>query len=91
MTTNATVNESVARPVRTVTQGVVAGALLEVIDSTVWNMPERTYAGLLVLLTALVGFIQVWSENRLGKAFLRQLEPKEAPLVDEDNDEYLTD
>ena len=77
------VNEAVARPVRTVTQGVLAGAILELVDSTFWDMPERTYAALLVLLTAVIGAAQVSIENGIGKAFLRQLPTVETPLVDQ--------
>ena len=90
----ATVNEAVARPVRTVTQGVIAGAILEVVDTTIWNMPERTYAAFLVLLTALVGAIQVTAENHYQWAFLRQLQPPKTPVIDEgpkDDDKYTTD
>jgi len=80
-----TVSESVARPVRTVTQGVLAGAILEVVDTTMWNMPERTYAALLVLLTAGVGFVQVLLENHYQWAFLRKIPPVDPPIIDDDN------
>lgn len=79
-----TVNEAVARPVRTVTQGVLAGAILEVVDSTIWDMPERTYAGLLILLTAVVGAIQIATENHFEWAFMRKIPEPEAPIVDDD-------
>jgi hypothetical protein len=41
---------------------------------------------LAIALTALIGYIQVAVENRLGKAFLRDIPHESSPLVDTDKD-----
>lgn len=80
------VPETVARPVRTTVQLVPAAVITEVIDAFFWDLDERQYAALLGLLTILFSFLQVVLENHTGKAFLRQVPPKEVPLVSDQTD-----
>lgn len=80
---SGTVTESVARPVRTAVQMTPAGIIVELVDSTFWDMNERQYASIFAGLTLVLGFIQAFVENRTGKAFLRNVPPTDAPVVDQ--------
>jgi hypothetical protein len=61
-----------------------AAIVVEIVDSTFWDMNQRQYTAIFAGLTLLFGFIQVHFENRTGKAFLRQIPPKDVPVVDDD-------
>ncbi len=65
------VSQSIARPLRTGLQLISAGVLVEVVDSTVWDMTDRQYAAIVALLTMVIGFIQVMIEDKTGTALLR--------------------
>ena len=75
------VSQSIARPVRTGLQLVSAGVLVELVDSTIWDMTDRQYAAVVAALTMVLGFIQVVIEDSTGKALLRVPSPP-APEVD---------
>lgn len=83
-TQKLTVSDRVARPLRTAPQGGLAWAITEGIDAFLWDMDDRQYGVLVVLLTMTVSFIQSTVENGLGKAFLRKVEtpPVETPVID---------
>ena len=78
------VRDSVARPVRGGAQGGVGWALTEFTDAFLWDMNDRQYGILVVLLTMVVSWLQVLVENGLGKAFLRKIPKQPAPVVDQD-------
>ncbi len=67
------VSQKVARPVRTAGQGGLAYAIIEVIDAFGANLTTRQYGALLLLLTIVVGFVQVLVEDRLGHAVFRKV------------------
>ena len=77
------VSQAVARPVRTGVQGGVGWVVAEFIDAFLWNMDERQYGILIVLVTMVAGWIQVLAENHFGKAFLREIPEPPAPPADE--------
>jgi hypothetical protein len=81
--TTTKVSDSVARPVRTVVQMTPAAIICEIVDTTFWNMDERQYTAIFAGLTLLIGFLQVHFENSTGKAFLRNVPPKNVPVVDD--------
>lgn len=81
MATNK-VSEALARPVRTGLQGTPAWVITEGIDAWVYDMNDRQYGVLVLLLTMLVGWMQTAYENHVGKGLLRQVPPTEAPVVD---------
>lgn len=76
------VPESIARPGRTASQGTLAFALVEVVDSFGGDFTTRQYGALLLLLTIVIGFVQIVVENRLGGAILRRVPPTTVPAVD---------
>lgn len=77
------VSEIVARPVRTALQlGLVAGAV-EFVDSAVYDMSDRTYTASIALGTILLSLIQASVENKTGKALLRQVPPRDVPVVED--------
>lgn len=76
------ISQSIARPARTAGQGGLAYAIVEVIDAFGAGFTGRQYGALLLLLTIVVGALQVVVENRLGRALLRYIPPTDAPLVD---------
>lgn len=79
-----TVSESVARAGRTAPQGGLAWAISEGIDAFFYDMSDRQYGVLIVLLTMLFAFIQSAIENGIGRAFLRNVPPTKSPVVDDD-------
>lgn len=75
------VTQTVSRPTRTAVQGGIAFAITELLDSfNILPMDERQYAALLLLLTIVLGAVQVAAENRLGKGFLRAVPPTTDPV-----------
>lgn len=77
----AYVSEAVARPVRTAVQATPAWIMTEAIDSFVYDMNDRQYGVLVLLITMLIGFIQTLIESKIGKAFLRRASVTEVPAV----------
>lgn len=82
--TKPTVSEVLARPLRTAPQGGAAWAVTEGVDAFIWNMDDRQYGILVVLLTMLFSFVQAAIENGIGKAFLRTLPDHPQPITDTD-------
>lgn len=76
------ISEAVARPLRTAPQGGAAWALTEGIDAFLWDMNDRQYGILVVLLTMVFSFIQVAIEDGISKAFLRNVTDT-VPVVDD--------
>jgi hypothetical protein len=76
------ITESLARPGRTAGQGSLAFAIVETIDSFGGDFTTRQYGALLLLLTIIIGFLQVQLEDRLGKALLRTVPaPEQAEVL----------
>jgi len=79
------VSDVVARPVRTATQAAPAWIITEFIDAWIYDMDERQFGVLVLLLTMLIGGAQVAIENHFGKAFLRNIPEPDAPVVGDDD------
>lgn len=78
MSSDTQVSEAIARPVRTLVQAAPAGVITEFIDAFLWDMSDRQYAALVVLLTLVISFGQNAWENSRGKGlFLRNVPPTE--------------
>jgi len=77
-----TVSEVIARPTRTAVQATPSFAVTEFIDAFLYDMSDRQYGALVVLLTLIVGLVQNAVENYSGKGFLRKVPPTDAPVVD---------
>jgi hypothetical protein len=88
MSTTKTVSWAVAGHTRTLIQAGPSYALVEVIDAFLYDMSDRQFAALVVLLTLIIGFVQATVENGLQKAILRKVPPTEVPVVD-DNDNVI--
>lgn len=82
--TTSKVSEALARPARTAGQGTAGWVGTEFIDAFIYNMNDRQYGILVVVLTIVFGWIQVVVENYLGKAFLRRIPAVEVPVTDTD-------
>lgn len=78
------VSWAVAGPTRTLIQAGPSYAFVEFVDAFFYDMTDRQYAALVVLLTLLLGFGQAVIENGLQKAILRKVPPTEVPVVDDD-------
>lgn len=59
------------RPIRTATQGAPAWILTEAIDSMLWDMDDRQYGVMVLLLTMVISYAQTAIENWHGSGFLR--------------------
>lgn len=79
------VSDAVARPTRGVLQGGAGWVVTEGIDAFLWDMNDRQYGIAVIILGALVSFIQNTVENRAGVAILRDLPPKPQPVVENIN------
>lgn len=81
------VSEALARPTRTLVQAAPAGALTEFTDVFIYDMNDRQYAALVVVLTLLFGWGQVLVENAKGVGFLRRVptppQKAEVPVIDD--------
>lgn len=78
------VSEAVARPVRGVGQGGAGWAVIEVVEAFhIYEFDERQSIISIIILTALVSFLQNTIENRLGKGLLRNVPPTTVPVVDD--------
>lgn len=67
------VSQKFARPARTAGQGGLAYAIVEVIDSFGADFTTRQYGAILLLLTIVVGYLQIMVEDGLGKGLLRKV------------------
>lgn len=76
------VSEAVARPARTGPQAIVAFAIVEFIDSFINDLTEKQYGAAVGLLVLILAGLQVLAENRLGKAVMRSVPPKDVNVVD---------
>ena len=87
MSITTRVSEAVARPVRTGPQAVAAFAIVEFIDSFINDLTEKQYGAAVGLLVLVLAWLQVVTENFLGKAFFRavpQHRTKTVPVVEDD-------
>lgn len=79
---STTVNEAIARPVRTGPQAVIAFAIVEFIDSFINDLTEKQYGAAVGLLVLILAGVQVLLENWSGKAFFRRVPPETVPVVE---------
>lgn len=86
-----TVSEATARAGRTAPQGGLAWALTEGVDAFFYDMTDRQYGVLIVLLTIVFAFVQAAIENGIGKALLRNVPPFDAPVADADETPVVED
>lgn len=79
------VTEAVARPVRSLGQGGAGYVIVDVLDEfTAWEPTTRQYGLAVLVLGAVVSFIQNLGENRgWWKAVLRTVPPVKAEVVDD--------
>lgn len=78
------VSEAIARPARTAIQAVPAGAITEFVDAFLYDMTDRQYGALVVLLTLLFGWGQAAFENYRGAGlWFREVPPAEQPVAGE--------
>ena len=78
----ATVNDTAARTVRGGIQGSAGWVATEFIDAFFWNMNDRQYGILVVVLGVIIGFVQNVAENHFGVAFLKEIPQPDQPIVD---------
>ena len=75
------VSEAVARPVRTAAQATPSWVIVEVVDAFIYDLSERQFGALLLLLTLLFGWAQNLLENKRESGyFLRDVPPKHVKL-----------
>lgn len=79
------ISEAIARPVRTAVQGGPAWVITEFVDAWFYDMSDRQYGVLVLLLTMLIGYIQTAVENAKGKGFLRAVPSAKVPIADTKN------
>jgi hypothetical protein len=77
------ISEVIARPVRTGIQLGAATVLTEFVDAFFTDLTDKQYGALVAFLTLLLSMVQAAVENSTGKALLRQIPPKEVPVVDD--------
>lgn len=77
----ARISEKLARPGRTALQASPALVIVELIDSTVWDMTNRQYGALVAALTMIFSYILVVVENYKGKAILRESAEPKVPVT----------
>lgn len=83
MTSQVTVSDAVARPIRTAGQLVPAVVLTDVVDSFIYDLSDKQYGVAVAFLTLLVGWGQTVFENYKGKGFLREVPSPQVPVVDD--------
>lgn len=83
------VSEALARPIRGVGQTGAGLLVTELIDSTIWDMNDKQFGLVVLILGGLISFAQNAIENYLGKAVLRDVPPKEVPVIDNDTPEAV--
>lgn len=76
------VGEPLARLTRTGVQAAPAWVLTEFIDAWFYDMTDRQFGVLVLLLTMLIAWLQALVENHLGKAILRSVPPRKVPVID---------
>lgn len=82
MSDTTRVSEAIARPARTAIQVVPSAAITEFWDAFVYDMNDRQYAALVVLLTLIFGYAQAAYENHKGKGlWLRSVPPTDQPAA----------
>jgi hypothetical protein len=82
MTDTTRVSEAVARPVRTAIQAAPAAAITEFVDAFIYDLNDRQYGALLVLLTLVIAWVQAAYENSRGKAlWFRKVGPTTSPVA----------
>lgn len=75
------ISEAKARAARTAIQFVPAGVVVEIVDSTFWDMDDRQYAAILAGLTIVFSWVQTAIENKTGYALLRKFSRNDPALV----------
>ncbi len=75
------VSEKVARPGRTALQATPAFVIVELIDSTFWDMTDRQYGALVAALTMVFAYGLVVVEEWRGKAVLRESAEQSVPVT----------
>lgn len=76
------VSESVARPARTAIQATPAFLITQLIDAF-YDLNDTQFGLVVLILTALISFVQTEIENQAGKGLLRSVPPTKSPVVDE--------
>lgn len=75
------VSEAIARPARTAIQAAPAAAITEFVDAFFYDMADKQYAALLVMLTLMFGWAQALYENNRGRGlWFRKVGPTTAPV-----------
>lgn len=81
MSKTTRVSEAIARPARTAIQAAPSAIITEFIDSFFYDMADKQYAALLMLLTLLFAWIQAAYENAKGRGlWFRAVGPTEQPV-----------
>lgn len=84
------ISEVVARPARGAGQGGAGWIVTETIEAFgIYDFTEKQYGLSVFILGVVFSFLQTLIENRLGKAFLRQIPPKDSPLSSSVEDDGL--
>ena len=82
--TKPRVPEPIARPTRTTIQGAIALGLVTLWSEHVDRLTRDEVALYTVVVTALVGALVVFLEDRFGFALLRNIPQPTAPVVDDE-------
>lgn len=77
----ARISEAKARAARTVVQMTPAAVIVELVDSTFWDMDERQYAAIFAALTLVFAWVQVLIENKTGYALFRKFSRNDPAVV----------
>lgn len=64
-------SNTLERPTRTAVQSGFSVAIVEFLDALVVDISDRQYLAAVVLLTIVLGWLQVVIENKFGTGFLR--------------------
>jgi hypothetical protein len=81
-TTNKKVSEAFARPARTAIQATPAWIITEFVDAWFYDMNDRQFGVLVLLLTTLFAWGQAAIENAKGAGFLRSVPPTKVAVTD---------
>ena len=82
MSDTTRVSEAIARPARTAIQVVPSAAITEFVDAFIYDMNDRQYAALVVMLTLLFAWIQAAYENAKGRGlWFRAVPPTNQPAA----------
>lgn len=80
MTNKRRISSAVARPTRTALQATPALVLTEFVDAFVYDLNEPQYGALVGLLTVVLGWLQTFTENKLGRGLLRDIPDPSDPV-----------